>query len=233
MKTIVIFLSASILLITGCVKVLEPTANFDVSKSFVETNEEIEFYNHSNQATDFEWDFGDGFITNLSNPVHHYSNAGIYTVKLSAFNGDLVDFAYFTIKVSTVLNIQVLEYFDKYPVKNASIIIYPTYNDWVNRTNYIIELITDIDGIAEVEGLAPGNYYLDVWEKNHDNYALEKDDIGFIKTPFLAPGEITYFTAYVDYVPGQTATKSATRRSVILSTKAKRVVPEGLNLRKR
>ncbi len=35
-------------------------------------------------STSWTWDFGDGNISTLQNPVHSYSNPGIYTVSLTS-----------------------------------------------------------------------------------------------------------------------------------------------------
>lgn len=202
MKKISLLLAISAIVISGCESIIEPRADFEVSKNPVSTYEEIKFFNSSNQAIEYEWDFGDGYITSEYEPVHYYSKPGTYSVKLSAFNHGVVDYAYITVNViapPTVLNIQVLETFTKLPVSGASILVYPTYTDWLNETNSVMEIFTDNRGIAIIEGLEPNYYYLDVWEKNHDNYALAKENVNNIKTPYLLNEMVTYFTAWVDY----------------------------------
>jgi len=46
----------------------------------------VSFINSSVGATDYLWDFGDGQISYLPEPVYTYSNSGTYTVTLSAYN---------------------------------------------------------------------------------------------------------------------------------------------------
>lgn len=231
----ILFITLISVLFTGCYTYLEPRADFEASKTVVYTKEEIKFFNYSSSATDFEWDFGDGFITDFDAPVHYYDRPGVYTVKLAAFHGDHADYAYLTIEVverpAATLDIQVLEYYSGYAIAGASIIIYPTYNDWLNQTNGITEVSTNSQGIAVVSGLAPGYYYLDIWEKNHNNYSLAGEDVGFIKTPFCINYKTTYFTAYVDYT-GTAKSAGATRRGNILKNTTKRVYSESLNVRK-
>ena len=48
---------------------------------------QINFNNLSNNASSFSWDFGDGTTSNLTNPIHNYTNYGNYTVKLVADGG--------------------------------------------------------------------------------------------------------------------------------------------------
>lgn len=42
-------------------------------------------------ATTWLWDFGDGYTSNVKNPVHMYSSVGIYTVSLTISNGTRTD----------------------------------------------------------------------------------------------------------------------------------------------
>ncbi len=49
-------------------------------------NNVITFTNLSNNATSFEWDFGDGTSSTVINPVKVYSEGGTYTVTLTATN---------------------------------------------------------------------------------------------------------------------------------------------------
>lgn len=234
MKTIYVFLAIVSLIVVGCRKeVIEPTADFYVSNSTVEIFEDVVFYNRSTHANKYQWDFGDGTVANSNSPSHQYLNSGNYTVKLSAYNGNLVDYSYYSINVlvPTVLNVEVREYFSNYLVPNASILIYPSDNDWINQTNKITEIFTDNNGIAEIEGLPPGIYYLDVWEKYHNNVRLGSEDVGFIKTPLLIRGYTTLFTALVDYYPPQSASRLTSKRNIVLLKSEKRVAPNDLNKR--
>ena len=220
MKKIIYILAATALILTGCER--SPHADFTVSNYVVEVGEDVYFYNNSIDAFDFEWDFGDEYASYSDNPVHSYLSPGSYRVTLAAFDDDEVDYAYAYIDVvqptppppsNTVLEILVLEYYDEYPVPDASIFLYPTYEDWLNQTNPVIEVFTDAEGWAVIEDLPPVNYYLDVWHENHDNYALADEDINFIKVSGMVAGAINTFTAYVDYVEVlQSAGKERTRR---------------------
>lgn len=233
MKKLILLLPVLIGLFTSCEFEFDPRADIDASKTTVYTYEEIQFYNYSN-ANDFEWDFGDGYVSNYVEPSHYYTRPGIYTVRLAAYHRDMVDYAYMTIKVveapSATLDVQVLEYSQEYAVEGARIILYPTYTDWYNQAHPVIEVFTNSNGIAVIDGLAPGYYYLDVWEANHDNYTLASEDINFIKTPYLVNYQTTYFTAYVDYK--QKKSSSTTRRDTILKTNTQRVYSDKLNIRK-
>ena len=89
------------------------------------------------------------------------------------------------LKVPTLLEVEVLEYLDLYPVENASVILYPTLADWDNETNYIAEGFTDADGIVVFSDLEYMLSIPDIWEAHHNNFTLRDDNREFIRTPRL------------------------------------------------
>ena len=182
-----------------------PEAFFYVGQVEPEVGDEIIFTNDSHNAVRFEWDFGDGTVSEEIDPVHIYTGSGSYQVTLTAISKrGLTDKAYQTIDVMipTLLEVEVLEYYDEYPVENASVIIYPTLSDWDNETNMLTEGFTDENGKVVFSDLGKYVYYLDVWEEHHNNYTLRNEDIGFIRTDEVIPHQINRFIAYVDYVAG-------------------------------
>lgn len=64
-------------------------------------NDEVTFSDQSTHATAWSWDFGDGNIDSVANPVHTYIASGTYTVTLIATDGCTSD----TITDTVVLNI--------------------------------------------------------------------------------------------------------------------------------
>ena len=190
----------ALLILGGCVK--EPYADFVASKTVVSPGEVIFFTNRSYDAASFEWDFGDGYFSVNFNVSHFYEDPGLYNVRLTAFGKDNRTNRYIMdIEVlSTDLLISVREWYDQYPVNNASVILYPSLSDWENFTNPIIEEFTNANGTVLFTNLNPGmRYYVDVYEANHDNYALAAEDAGWITTDRLVFGEVNNFTAWVDY----------------------------------
>jgi PKD repeat protein len=206
MKNTLLIIITLALITNACEFSNYPTARFDVSKTFVSTGADVYFYNNSTHADEYEWDFGDGSISNEIEPTHQYQYPGIYKVKLSAYYKDQVDNYYMTIEVADPdLNIQVREYTGNYVVAGVEVILYPTLDDWDNQTHAIKRGITDNDGIIEFYYLPEGFYYMDIANSSYNNYDLADDDIRYIQTPYIA-GSTTYITAFVDYVG---ATKSA------------------------
>jgi PKD repeat protein len=191
------------LIMISCNGDKSPVAVFHTDTLEPEVGQDVFFYNDSQDANRFEWDFGDGFISNDVNPVHRFNATGAYEVKLKAISeNNFEDNASITLQVMvpTLLEIEVVEYFDEYVVPDASIILYPTVVDWDAQTNFISEGFTDEYGIAVFAGLEPYVHYVDVWEQNHDNYGLAAEDVGFIRTPEIIPHQINRFIAWVDYV---------------------------------
>jgi len=62
-----------------------PKVRFDMDKSTItEHGQTVNFYNYSRDAVEYNWDFGDGGTSNLSDPAWIYSKPGNYDVKLRA-----------------------------------------------------------------------------------------------------------------------------------------------------
>jgi hypothetical protein len=204
MRRILFILAIAPLLITSCE--LQPDAFFYTDKTDVVVGEEIIFTNESLNAYRFEWDFGDGYKSTSVNPVYSYKSTGTFQVMLTAFTkkGN-ASYAYQTIDVKfpTTLEVEVLEYFDEYPVSGASVLLYPTLRDWDAETNSLVEGITNSAGKTVFTDLGAFVYYVDVWEQNHNNYTLRDENVAFIRTQQLIPNQINRFVAWVDYVGGK------------------------------
>ncbi len=87
---------------TAYIRVDEPNASFTVSDSVSScTPLEVQFTNTSTYYSSVTWDFGPGEgNSTLNNPIHFYSNPGIYIVKLLITSpGGCLDSAFHTITV--------------------------------------------------------------------------------------------------------------------------------------
>ena len=70
----------------------EVKAKFYVSISGGKSPLEVIFKNDSiGDSLSYYWDFGDGSVSNLQNPVHIYENPGTYSVALTVKDGQLSD----------------------------------------------------------------------------------------------------------------------------------------------
>ena len=210
MKRILISTAAAALIMLSSCEV-QPEAYFFSDKIRAEIGEEVIFFNGSTNATGYEWEFGDGTWSDAYEPIHSFNASGVFTVVLSAYSRNgLVDRSYLDIEVlsPTMLEVEVLEYYDQYPVSGASVILYPTETDWDNETNAIVEGFTNASGKVVFTNLQPRTYYVDVWHSTHNNYTLRNEDVWFIKTDQLEKNQLNTFTAWVDY----TGTKGAVGR---------------------
>jgi PKD repeat protein len=189
------------LLLLSCEKT--PEASFYTDTETPVVGQEVFFNNESHNAERFEWDFGDGFTSVDKHPSHVYNATGSFEVSLTAISkSGIEDKASLLVYVliPTLLEIEVREYYDEYVVPDASVILYPTITDWDAETNKISDGYTEKSGIVVFANLDPFVYYVDVWEAEHDNYALRSEDIGFVRTPEVLPNTINRFVAWVDYV---------------------------------
>jgi hypothetical protein len=99
--------------------------NFNVA------NNTVEFFNSSTDAVSYLWSFGDGNSSQLSDPIHHYTNAGTYPVTLTAYNVCGLSKQTDTIFVNS-LGIGELGYEGKvnvYP-NPATEVIFVSFEDW-------------------------------------------------------------------------------------------------------
>ena len=214
MKKFIMFLIAAQLILSSCYR--DPYADFFVSRNVVDVGEAVFFTNNSMDADRFEWDFGDGTKAYTFDASHMYTYDGTFTVTLLAFSGNrMVDKAVATIHVlfPTTLEVTVLEYYDEYSVMDASVILYSTYDDWLDQYDPLVEGFTNQFGWTSFSHLNAQRYYVDVWEADHDNYTLAGEDVGWIETHVLVPNEINYFIAYVDYYAPEKKSETVRDRS--------------------
>ncbi|MBL0288361.1 MAG: PKD domain-containing protein [Bacteroidetes bacterium] len=72
----------------------DPIANFVANtqspvNKLSDKNIDVILANKSENATRYEWNFGDNTTSIETNPKHTYLDAGTYTIKLKAFNDDV------------------------------------------------------------------------------------------------------------------------------------------------
>lgn len=82
----IIFLSflLSCLIFTACQK--QPKSKFTIKQTAAKTGLPVKFYNYSENAESYVWDFGDGTQSTEENPIHFYDKEGSYTIKLDAIS---------------------------------------------------------------------------------------------------------------------------------------------------
>jgi hypothetical protein len=224
MKRIIYMFLVLPLLLFSCEKT--PVASFSIDSDEPEVGRPVIFNNNSHNSDRFEWDFGDGYVSDESNPIHTFTSTGSFEVTLTATSrGGQSDKASLTLNVMipTLLEIEVREYYSEDPIPDASIILYSSITDWDAQKNQVVEGFTDADGVAVFSNLDPYVYYVDVWEQNHDNYTLRNEDLGFIRTPEILPHKINRFIAWVDVANHTKGTARGIREMVIKKLERKAV----------
>ena len=121
-------------------------AAFSVSSNTVAKDEEVQFTNTSSGAQSYSWNFGDGSACNTSsNPIHTYSNAGLYNITLEAIYGSCTETYSNSIVVSDLPD---LGYSDPQQGSNVQIInsentLYVSFdlNEQVQATISVLNLL--------------------------------------------------------------------------------------------
>ena len=226
----IIFLSLTFsAILLSCEKI--PEAHFHTDTIKPEVGHSVEFISDSHNATRFEWDFGDGYASNNENPTHVYTGTGPVTVTLKAFSkSGLSDESTLKMEVMipTLLEIEVREYYQEYVVPNADVWLYSSIADWDKHNNNFLSVgRTDASGTVVFSDLDPFVYYVDVYEKNHDNQLLRNEDIGFVRTSEIVPNQINRFTAWVDYYSSKGSGDRSTPRSLVIKKLERKVSEKG------
>ena len=211
MKRLLLPLVLVTILFSGCERV--PFADFLASSTAVQPGDIITFHNNSTHASSYEWDFGDGYASTNYSPSHYYDKEGTYTVTLTASGNGHVSVAHVTIDVYyTVLEVTVAEWnqdlVHNHLIAGATVILYPTFDDWDGQSRPIVSGTTDKYGIVDFMGLDPDYYYIDAYSDLYDNWSLAYEDVGWIEAGPLVPFAINQFTAWVDYDPAKSASRS-------------------------
>jgi hypothetical protein len=221
MKRLLIILPILSLLLAGCYH--EPIAEANINPNPAWVGEDIAFTNLS-QNTDYsEWDMGDGTASSTFNVVHYYIDPGRYTVTLSSYGEKKgLSRASFVVDVTgSELKVIVKEYFDEYVIEEASVLLYATYNDWLEAdVDKAVggEQFTNRYGECMFEGLSYQKYYVDVYYRygnsGYVNWLLGEEDVEWVETQELPGGWDHTFIAYVEAVDFNDQQKSTGRPAV-------------------
>lgn len=216
MKRLFIILSALSLVAMGCNR--EPFADAVITPNPAYVGEDITFKNISTNTDYVEWDMGDGAVSSAYNVTHYYIDPGTYNVTQRAFRdkGGVNTASYMVEVWGAELKIIAQEYYDigapeGVLIPGASVMLYPTLQDWENFTNPVVQYIDGVavtelftNSIGEVifEDLSYQRYYVDVWHPNWSNEQLAFEDVGWIETQMLEGAFYQTFIAFCDPVVG-------------------------------
>jgi PKD repeat protein len=150
MKSKILFLCAGLFLFifTACEK-NEPKASFTVNSTAPEAFDTVFFTSTSENASKFEWNFGDGNTSTTKNPIHMYANTGGVEVTLKVWNAD--DVMASTKKSLTITDPTLLELYlvmngTTDPVVDCPVLLFTSEDDMWNVENPVDGDMSDQDG---------------------------------------------------------------------------------------
>lgn len=146
----------------SCKRLPKPEFIFSPEEN-AETGDTIWFLNESRHADSFEWEFGDGGISNSDNPTYIYSEAGIFEVKLTAYNesGKEHTSLPITINEPTILSFIAFDSIGNMPLPGTWVWIYDNEADRDSLNTPLFSNITDNEGNVEFTNVDPLIYH--VW----------------------------------------------------------------------
>jgi len=133
-----------------------------------EAGDTIQFTNLSEEATSYQWEFGDGNSSVLEDPYYIYDRSGIYDVKLTAYNeaGEEAKTESVTIHKPTVLGFLVFDSTGENILAGADVLIYDNDYDWEFKPEQpLMSDVTDNSGLVLFENMEPIVYYIIVFKE--------------------------------------------------------------------
>ncbi len=165
-----------------------------------EAGDSILFINESRNADRFEWEFGDGAISNVTDPLYVYQTAGVYEVSLTAINdaGSSLIIEPITIYEPTILGFTVYDSTQTRLLTGTRVWVYDNEADRDSLLTPLYQGITDTAGKAEFHNLESDIYH--VWvskEESGGNWTYR----GY--TYPLQQNKVNFYTIACNWSPGQ------------------------------
>jgi|GEM_PF-2387920 len=118
-----------------------PIFNYGATNSNYRIPAQVNFTDLSERATGVSWDFGDGYQSNLKSPQHTYAQAGVYTIKLTAYCDS--DTAYQTAQIAILGEPNSIR-FDRFEVLSFPKNYFPeNQDDNTSGGDFYVELYRD------------------------------------------------------------------------------------------
>ncbi len=140
----------TILTTFSCKRLPNPEFSYSPEEN-AEAGDTIWFLNESRHAESFDWEFGDGGISNSDNPTYIYREAGIFEVKLTAFNESGKDHTSLPITINepTILSFITYDSIGNMPLSSVWVWIYDNEADRDSMFTPLYAKITDNEGNVE------------------------------------------------------------------------------------
>ena len=169
----------------------QPQALFAYVPLLPVVNDTVTFQNLSANTTASEWNFGDGSTSDEINPLHVFTAAGTYAVKLIAYNGTLTDTLVINIKVSsTSLPIQLIS-FTGTKQKAENVLQWTTATE-TNTAYFGVERSLDGLSFSSIGTVAATGNSNTIRNYSFDNAAATQGDIYYRLKVVDEDGHFTY-----------------------------------------
>lgn len=132
-----------------------PASSFTADETTGFTPLRVVFTNASTNSTSYTWDFGDGNTSSDTNPAHTFSNAGTYTVSLTATGSGGSDSSTETITVSALPNSSLITD-PKYIINNSTSAFDIKVNQVANLTS--AQLVLNIPAGMSIDAVTAGSF---------------------------------------------------------------------------
>jgi len=149
-----------------------PISDFTYSPSAnCELGENVTFINNSLDAVSFHWDFGNGKVSNLKNPIIKFEKAGTYNVTLTASNQlkSSSSSEEIIIHAPTILGIYIRQEGTDRALSSCNVKVYESEADLNEKGSTQLAGFTNNLGYIEFENLEDQAYYI---------YAYKTDNMG-------------------------------------------------------
>jgi PKD repeat protein len=187
-----------------------PTAAFSYQPADnPEAGETINFINESIDATDYQWDFGNGKTSEEDSTGTIFDEKGSYTVSLLAFNEAGSDSISEIIQINdpTIMGFFVFEPDSVTPLADCNIWVYDNEEEWDEMVEPQFNKFTDEEGFADFKNLESIPYYLIMFKETDEGLYITG---GYTEALELNTGN--YYAVVSEFIPadGLQATGNST-----------------------
>jgi PKD repeat protein len=177
----------------------KPTAAFSYQPADnPEAGETISFINESIDATDYQWDFGNGKTSEEDSTGTIFDQKGSYTVTLLVFNEAGSDSISEIIQINdpTIMGFFVFEPDSVTPLADCNTWVYDNEEDWNEMTEPQFGKFTDEEGFAEFKNLESIPYYILMFKETEEGLYITG---GYTEALELNTGN--YYAVVSEFIP--------------------------------
>lgn len=171
----------ALMVVISCNRLPDPAFTISPEED-PEAGDTLLFLNETRNAHEFLWEFGDGNTSRLEQPAHVYQEAGIFRVKLTAFNdaGDNTLEEPVTIYEPTVLSFIVTDSTGTINLRGAGVSVYDDREDFLASAEPLLFCQTDSVGRCSFSNVDPVEYYIRVQKQEEVGFWDAEGSTGLV-----------------------------------------------------